>query len=422
MVLLLGYAIGLDATFGSEFVKPLEFLSASVFDIDVWVLSPIGEMLRHPLRKAWAARLQSFPPTVRGHIRRIPMAPSRFITFTDEACLLALALRISHEKNSQLILHAVGARAAYLAVRARLLLPHRKISVVFRSTGPAADEFLYRAGGLKRLTNQRIKHRHKSIQYQEDAAYRAADAVVALSEPMRQHAILLRGGPSNVRNIGCYADVSMFSRDVSQRENIRRELGWMDELIILHSGSLHPWQRPAEIIRLFEQILSLEPRSRLVMLTRDSRVLDSALSHSSLPRDKCSTFGLEFAEVPRYLAAADIGLIGRGLMEAPSIVNSFSSPIKFAEYLASGCPVIMGEGIGDFSELAKAQELGLVLDHEHDDTSLRVRLGEFLNSYRNNQELWRQRCLRFAETHLDVRLSIDRYQALYADLVELRRP
>lgn len=415
-VVFIGYRIGLDATFGAEFVKPVELLNAGGVQSEVLVLSSLGEFLRGDLRASWANRRRGLPDAVRINIARAPIAPSRLSAYLDESRMLALALRMRYQRGKTLILHAVGSRAGHLAVRARHFLPGRNVRVLFRAVGPIADEYLYRAGGAARLSDPEIALRYDRLRTEEDLAYRTADAVVALSEPMRLHAIKRRGSAQAVTNIGCLADVAMFSRAIADRERTRNEIGSGRDLVVVHSGTLHPWQRPKEVVRLFERIYAIEPRSWLLMLTRDRKVFEDVLMGSGLPRERYKVLSLEFHEVPRYLAAADIGLIGRGLMEAPSIVNAFSSPIKFAEYLAVGCPVIMGEGIGDFSEMARAYDLGLVLPHDLDEAALQGRLRAFLNRYETQQIAWRQHCQAFAEINLDMRGSIARYMALYTAL------
>ena len=55
------------------------------------------------------------------------------------------------------------------------------------------------------------------------------------------------------------------------------------------------------------------------------------------------------------------------------------APTKFAEYLLCGLPVVMTAGIGDFSQLAKKENLGIVLGGNHWSEDLHAQWGE-LNS------------------------------------------
>ena len=415
-MIFLGYRVGLDSVLGAEFIKPVELLVEVGTDAYLLVLCPVGELLRRDLRLRWQQRSLTFPAKLKDRIRRFPVAPSRFESHVDESWLLAQAIRYGYSMDARIILHAVGSGAGYLAVRARRFLRERDIRVVFRSHGPSADEYLYREGGPARRMNEAVEEKYARLQRQENEAYCLADAVVTLSEPMRQFAIRQRGGSQMVASTGCLADVGMFGATESGREQVRNALGWGSDLVVVHSGTLHPWQRPDEVVRMFERIHSIEPRSRLLMLTRDFRVFEEALRDSNVPNDRCTIRGLEFAEVPRFLAAADIGLIGRGLLEVPNIVNEFSWPIKFAEYLAAGCPVIMGERVGDLSDMAKTNGLGLVVPHDLAESELRRRLQEFLRKYAAQGPDWRRKCQAFASTNLDVHGAIARYRDLYATL------
>jgi glycosyltransferase involved in cell wall biosynthesis len=68
------------------------------------------------------------------------------------------------------------------------------------------------------------------------------------------------------------------------------------------------------------------------------------------------------AEVPAYLSAADVGLCFRHRF--PSQLSC--SPIKSAEYLACGLPVVSTSGCGDYDELIQAQHVGVVVESASD--------------------------------------------------------
>jgi hypothetical protein len=108
-------------------------------------------------------------------------------------------------------------------------------------------------------------------------------------------------------------------------------------------------------------------------------------------------------EVAKYLAAADLGILGRGLFEDMTLVNQVSSPIKFGEYLASGTPVVLSEGIGDFSNLAARERVGVVLPSNCDERTALALLRSHVESYRMSLTEFRARCQRVAREQLDIR-------------------
>jgi hypothetical protein len=62
-------------------------------------------------------------------------------------------------------------------------------------------------------------------------------------------------------------------------------------------------------------------------------------------------------EIPQILADSDIGL----LVRVPSVISRVASPVKFAECLAAGLPVIATSGIGECDRVIAAHSCGVSL-------------------------------------------------------------
>jgi hypothetical protein len=58
-----------------------------------------------------------------------------------------------------------------------------------------------------------------------------------------------------------------------------------------------------------------------------------------------------------HLCAGDVGL----LLRERHPMNEVAAPGKFAEYALSGLPIVMTEGIGDFSEPMRESEFACIL-------------------------------------------------------------
>lgn len=106
-------------------------------------------------------------------------------------------------------------------------------------------------------------------------------------------------------------------------------------------------------------------------------------------------------EVPLYLQEAHAGLLLR--REDP--VNQVASPTKFGEYLAAGLPVLLTEGIGDFSALVEDEGLGMIvpstfLDAGEPGEEDLEKLLNFLRTVAQEREQHRQHCIRYAREHL----------------------
>jgi len=106
--------------------------------------------------------------------------------------------------------------------------------------------------------------------------------------------------------------------------------------------------------------------------------------------------GYSHHEVPGYLAAADVGL----LLREPCLVNRVASPVKFAEYLAAGLPVLLTEQIGDYSALAAAHRVGCVIPYADLQSGDGAPLRDFFAEVHENRPAWRDRCRQTAEAEL----------------------
>jgi glycosyltransferase involved in cell wall biosynthesis len=128
------------------------------------------------------------------------------------------------------------------------------------------------------------------------------------------------------------------------------------------------------------------------------------IAQQEIPENRTRVLSVLHNEVPDYLAAADCGF----LLRASSQVNRVASPVKFGEYLASGTPVIMSNGIGDYSELARRENVGVVLPTGPWSATAETALKTFIDAYRRDSASWRARCLRVAREHLDYNAYLPR--------------
>ena len=414
-VVILGYRIALDATFGSEFVKPLELFIKANVRCQVIVLSSLGEFARKNLRKRWQRREESFPEITRGHIHRLPILPSRFDQLFEPYWLLAKALNYYRDKSSTLIVHAVGTRAGLLATRVRDRYPGLGIKVMFRVTGPVAEEYIYRHKNAQ--VHAEMRRTYTKLNEHENEVYKNADSIVCLSEEMVKYAAKRTASVTRIVNIGCFADTKEFLPNNDDREATRRQLGIEESFVVVHSGSLHPWQRPEEVIKLFSRIVCIEPKSHFLVLTSDGGVLKRIMHEQDCEERRITILSVEHSAVPKYLRASDVAILGRGLFEEPQLINLLSSPIKISEYLAAGCPVIMGENIGDFSRIVDENDLGLVLSNKTDNSSLEKALRAFISRIKNDQSKVRSHCSKFAESRLDMSKSARAYQEVYRRMI-----
>lgn len=417
-VVKLVYRDGLGPTFGSLYAQPAVFLNTHGIKTFILSLAPLGEFIRKDLSKAWQARLQEFSQILPGMIERWPVFPSRFKGLCDDTFSLQIKLKFSTLFESECILHCGGAQAAYYALRARTKSKRSNIKIVFHSWGPLAEEFTYGLTGSENgdlgVENLKEKERLRQIEIE---AYQNADAVICISDAMIHEAQIKHGVNKNrLFKIPCLVDSQRFKNGAGERSKLRNKLDLSNRFVVVFSGALDQWQKPDILFRIFKLIQAhLENAFFLILTPFQEKAKDLAIHHGLKSTD-CAILHIPFKDVPGYLAASDLGLLARGLFESHSKVNLFSSPIKVPEYLVTGCPVVIGDGVGDMSGIVEREQLGLVSKTIESIEDFDKRLEDFLNSYLNSPEILRNRCIQYASNHFDMGNQLDLYLEVYQRL------
>jgi glycosyltransferase involved in cell wall biosynthesis len=116
-------------------------------------------------------------------------------------------------------------------------------------------------------------------------------------------------------------------------------------------------------------------------------------------------------EIPKALFAGDVGLC----LIASTFSKIASGPTRFAEYLASGMPVLVTTGVGDLAAIVEDRCVGAVLSGEDDEafSAVAAQLQELVSDATAPD-----RCRDTARELFDVDTGAARYGALYARLCD----
>jgi glycosyltransferase involved in cell wall biosynthesis len=104
------------------------------------------------------------------------------------------------------------------------------------------------------------------------------------------------------------------------------------------------------------------------------------------------------------------------LLRRSDAVNRVAAPVKFAEYLASGTPVLLTDGIGDYSAAVREHGLGAVVNLDQPDGDLAVELKRFLSHQQSRAEELRNACRAYAEDHFSWDRHAEKTRAVYESL------
>lgn len=124
---------------------------------------------------------------------------------------------------------------------------------------------------------------------------------------------------------------------------------------LVYSGSTAGWQSFDLLKPLLMRVLDAQPDVHVLFLSK--RDANNSALEAAYP-GRVEVKWLDHAQVAAALATCDYGIMVR----ERTITNRVASPTKFAEYLSSGLRVITNEGLGDFSAMVKAHDLGLVVE------------------------------------------------------------
>ena len=338
------------------------------------------------------------------HWLRYHKRPSLPATFYDVLAGIRYGSRLVRLKQIEMV-HARSHIAATIALALRKRF---RLKMIFDLRGLMAEEYVdaghWRQGSIPyRLT--------KSI---ERRALLASDGVVTLTEkiwPVIKDWEGLRGRRVVHEVVPCCADLERFRFRSADRERQRSELGVADQFVLVYSGTIGGWYLEDKMADFFVALLRQKPDSHFLWLSRGAReLIEKLMLERGVGADRFSVRAVAPAEVSSYLCAADAGIA----FYKPALSRLATSPVKVAEYLACGLPVIINAGVGDSDTLISEQRVGAVVsDFSQDgyEKALAV-LANFA------PDEMRARTRQVAEQFFDVRRTgTQRYERLYEQVL-----
>jgi len=351
---------------------------------------------------------------IAGKVSALPCLPSRFNWPSLEAGVFRWWLRRKiRASGAMAIVQCRNTAATQIALSARDAgLP---IRVIFDCRGVVDHEFLYDHGYDFGDAPPALRECALKLSKQQQDCARRADAVYCVSAAMAQYLVSdAEISSDKCTVIPCCVETQTLGVGAASRAEVRARLGFDGKLVVCYCGSLVGYQRIGHSLALFLQILALEPRAHFFAITTSAEKMRSTALAAGLLEDQMTVVSVAPDEVPAMLSAADLGL----LLRERSPVNLVASPVKFAEYLASGTPVIVSAGIGDFSALVSDQRIGLTLDDYSDHEITQNQLEPFLKSLPQQSEALRKRCIAVAGQQLAFAPYLAELSSVYRRLAQ----
>ncbi len=334
------------------------------------------------------------------HTRPSPGLPARG---ADLLQALFLARRLIRQYSVRLI----HVRSYLPALLALLLRPLAGPPFVFDMRGLLPDEHLSAGHWTRTSPRYRLAKRLEAL------ALRRAAAVVVTSELFRRRVLELdtaRAIPPEVlarklHTIHNNVDTQRFVPTPAPGPGLRAALGLNGRrLVVLSAGHLMPWHAPAEVIRFFAALQRADPAFALLLLTQSIPEAQAACRAEGLAPADYRVIAVAPEQMPAYLSLAEAGLS----FLKPG--HEMANPIKLAEYLACGLPVVLSPGQGGAADLIERAEAGLVIP-AFDPAAYDQAAARLLRLLR--QPGLAARCRLLAEERYSLTAAVEAYTHIY---------
>jgi hypothetical protein len=258
-----------------------------------------------------------------------------------------------------------------------------ELRVIAELEGDDLAEVAYRRSRTAHVTpwlRARFALEHRYYEREERRILAQSDAVICVSHRLRDVMVdrfaLTPRQAEKLHVIPTLASRAEFHFDAGKRERTRRALELENRFVVLYSGNLRSrWQVPEQLVEAFRAIQQVRPAAFFLVLTQDAdrRFLEPLLERAGVSPGDYRILSTPHEQVVDHLCAADVGL----LLRERHPMNEVAAPGKSAEYVLSGLPLVLSDGIGDFSAPMHGSEFACVLPDLADAADCRERIRRF---------------------------------------------
>ena len=253
-------------------------------------------------------------------------------------------------RHNPRVVHSRSSLAAAMAVAVAKLL---RLRFLYDADSMLSEEYADVGHWSRQSAGFRI------MSQTENLARRAAAEIVVLSETLKQDLIDKYGVKTRITVIPCCVDLEKYAFNPKARAKRRGELNLTNEKLLIYVGKIggrYLVENAFEFFKIASR--TIENLKLLIVSGEGASRFDEIAQRTNVAREQYFVKSAESAEVAEWLSAADGGLAV--IKGAPS--ERGASPIKIAEYLAAGLPVVITEGVGDCSQLIREKNVGAILN------------------------------------------------------------
>jgi glycosyltransferase involved in cell wall biosynthesis len=246
---------------------------------------------------------------------------------------------------------------------------------------------------------------YRKIEY---SLLRLVDTIVVVSKPFKTYLVenySIKNLSEKIEVIenGFSPDRINFSERLRKSRRIEEKID--DKIVMVYSGSLSKWQMFEKICDAFILLHSIESKAFFLILSPDEDRVKEILSTKMINSENYRVYNITNNQLGEYLILGDFGTLFREKL----LLNKVAAPIKFAEYLAAGLPVLLTEEIGDTEAFCNEGRYGVVIENLNKDLlpSL-IKMLELISEKEIHGE-----CAELAQRELSVVSAATKYARIY---------
>lgn len=181
-----------------------------------------------------------------------------------------------------------------------------------------------------------------------------------------------------------------------------------DTILGVYTGSAVKWQLADDFHELLKAAVKVFTDINFIILTYHVGEFEKVfLNHPEL-KTRVIIKEVRQEEVTEELIGCNFGI----MIRMKGLMSQVSSPLKFAEYISAGLPVLISEGVGDFVKIVDEHRIGV----EIKDKDYLKALIEMKNLLQDPYVY--HRCRRLAEKDYNIETSFTQYLETYQKLLE----
>ncbi|MEM0939661.1 MAG: glycosyltransferase [Bacteroidota bacterium] len=207
---------------------------------------------------------------------------------------------------------------------------------------------------------------YKLLDYLENLILKKADYVAV---PTRNALRDFSGIRKELQFVPTSIEINDFNFSENSRKKIRDKFKIIDEeKVLIYVGKFDGIYFSAqEIAAIFKKIEdNSEDKLYFLVITGDNTTTINEIFSENGPSQFAISGSVPYENLYEYLSMADVGV----LFLPPFPSQSYRCPIKTANYLACGLPILVNENVGDDPWLVKEKNVGWVIDLEKPIVSL----------------------------------------------------